>query len=53
MRVLFLISSQKQYGLAITTKFISVYFLLHILAFVQNHYQAVKIHKKGNINTTP
>jgi len=37
--------AKRQYRLAITTKCISVYCLLHVLAFVQSHYQAIKIHK--------
>jgi len=34
-----------QYRPPITATFASVYFLLHVLAFVSNHYTEIKIHK--------
>ena len=36
---------KRQYSPSITATFISVYCLLHVLAFVQSHYQTIKLHK--------
>jgi hypothetical protein len=45
MNVLFFTSTKRQYRRSITATFISVYYLLNVLAFVESQQQAIKKHK--------
>ena len=45
MHVLFFVSSKKAVQTVSHNYIISAYCLLHVLAFVQSHCQAIKLHK--------